>query len=63
MIDNFITAGLYTLITAIVATFYFFEGRKIGVQETLIVLGEHEPDALRRVQKKLREILSVTDFN
>lgn len=61
MIDNFITAGLYTLITAVVATFYFFEGRKTGVQETLIVFGEHEPDALRRVQKKLREILSVAD--
>lgn len=61
--DSFLTAFLYTAITAIVATFYYFEGRKIGVQETLVVFGEHEPDALRRVQKKLREMLGVADSN
>ena len=59
--DNFITAGLYTLLTAVVAVYYWLAGHKKGVHETLVVFREHEPDALRRVQIKLREILNVSD--
>lgn len=60
--DNFITAILYTLLTSVVATYYWYEGHKKGVNETLLVMNEHEPDALKRVQNKLRqELQSVSD--
>lgn len=56
--DNFISAGLYTLLTAIVAFYYWSEGHKKGVVETLSVFNHHEPEALKRVQGKLREELA-----
>lgn len=59
--DNLTSAILYTLLTAVVAVYYWFEGRKRGVQETLLVFNEHEPAALKRMQTKLREMLGVTD--
>jgi hypothetical protein len=60
--DNIITAGLYTLLLAAVAFYYWLEGHKKGVTETLSVFHHHEPDALKRVQTKLRqELLDVTD--
>jgi hypothetical protein len=60
--DNLITAGLYTVLTAIVAFYYWMEGHKKGVTETLSVFHYHEPDALKRVQTKLRqELQSVSD--
>ena len=59
--DNLTSAFLYTTLIAVVAVYYWFEGRKKGVQETLIVFKEHEPEALKRVQTKLREMLSVSD--
>ena len=59
--DNLTSAVLYTLLIAVVAVYYWFEGRKRGVQETLMVFNEHEPAALKRMQTKLREMLGVTD--
>jgi len=59
--DNLTTAILYTMLTAIVATYYWLEGRKRGVQETLSVFSEHEPEALKRLQHKLREMLGVSN--
>ena len=59
--DNITSAILYTLLIAVVATYYWLEGRKRGVQDTLFVFGEHEPEALRRLQHKLKEMLGVTD--
>ena len=59
--DNLISALLYTLLLAAVAFYYWLEGHKKGVHETLIVFRDHEPDALKRVQIKLREMLNVTD--
>ena len=59
--DNLTSALLYTLLIAVVAFYYWLEGRKKGVQETLIVFNEHEPAALKRVQHKLREMLGVSD--
>ncbi len=59
--DNITSALLYTLLIAVVAFYYWLEGRKKGVQETLLVFNEHEPDALKRVQLKLREMLGVSD--
>ena len=57
--DNLITAGLYTALTAVVAFYYWMAGHKRGVSETLLVFREHEPDALKRVQTKLKEILNA----
>ena len=60
--DNLITASLYTLLTAAVAFYYWMEGHKRGVTETLSVFHHHEPDAVKRVQGKLKEELqSVSD--
>ena len=59
--DNLTSAVLYTLLIAVVAAYYWLEGRKRGVQETLSVFGEHEPEALKRLQHKLREMLSVSN--
>jgi hypothetical protein len=59
--DNLTSAILYTLLLAVVAAYYWFEGHKKGVHETLIVFKEHEPEALKRIQTKLREMLSVSD--
>lgn len=59
--DNITSALLYTLLILAVAIYYWFEGHKKGVQETLIVFKEHEPEALKRIQTKLREMLSVSD--
>lgn len=59
--DNLLSAGLYTLLIVVVATYYWFEGHKRGVKETLLVLNEHEPEALKRVQQKVREELNAAD--
>jgi hypothetical protein len=59
--DNIITAVLYTLLTAGVAFYYWLAGHKKGISETLYVFKEHEPEALKRVQTKLREALNVAD--
>ena len=60
--DSLITAGLYTLLTAVVAFYYWVEGHKKGVAETLSVFHYHEPDALKRVQVKLKqELANVSD--
>lgn len=59
--ENLITAIMYTLLTAVVATYYWLEGHKKGVNETLKVFNEYEPDALKRVQTKIKELLSVTE--
>lgn len=59
--DNIFSAVGYTMLIAIVAMYYWFEGRKKGVQETLLVIHEHEPEALKRVQRVLKETLDVSD--
>jgi hypothetical protein len=59
--DNLISAGLYTLLIMVVAAYYWFEGHKKGVKETLLVFNEHEPEALKRVQQKVRKELNATD--
>ena len=59
--DNILTAGLYSILTAIVAFYYWLEGQKKGIHETLMVFREHEPEALKRIQRKLREILNVAE--
>ena len=59
--DNLISASLYTLLIAVVAFYYWVDGHKKGVKETLIVFRDHEPEALIRVQNKLREELNVSE--
>ena len=60
--DNIISALLYTVLLASVAFYYWLDGHKKGVSETLIVFNHHEPEALKRVQNKIREELqSVSD--
>jgi hypothetical protein len=59
--DNFITAGLYTLLMAGVAFYYWLAGHKKGVTETLVVFNEHEPEAVKRVQQKVRNELNAAD--
>lgn len=59
--DNIFTAAGYTLLLAVVSMYYWFEGRKKGVNDTLSVFLEYEPDALKRVQRVLKEKLDVSD--
>ena len=59
--DNIFTAAGYTLLLAVVSMYYWFEGRKKGVTDTLLVFHEYEPDALKRVQRVLKEKLDVSD--
>lgn len=56
---NFVGAFLYTILIAIVALFYWYEGHKKGIRETLGVFHEHEPEALKRLQNKLKEMMGV----
>lgn len=57
---NFVGAVLYTLLMMIIAFYYYNHGKIVGIKETLTVLSVHEPEALRRLQLKLKEILGVT---
>lgn len=63
MIDNIISATGYTFLTALVAFYYWEQGKKRGVQETCAVFNEHEPAALERLKTKLKEILNVNTTN
>jgi hypothetical protein len=60
MIDNLIFALGYTSIMVIVAYYYWIEGNKKGVRETLHIIMQHEPEALLRIRPKLQEMLNVT---
>jgi hypothetical protein len=59
--DNLVSAALYTLLLAVVAIYYWLEGHKKGVTETLKIFNEHEPAALKRVQNKIREMLNAAE--
>jgi len=58
--DNFIFAIGYTCIIAIVAYYYWIEGNKRGISETVYIIMQHEPEALMRIRPKLKEMLNVT---
>lgn len=55
---DFVFAVGYTLILMIVASFYYFYGRRIGVQTAVEVLHEIEPKAMERVNRVLKERLN-----
>jgi hypothetical protein len=59
MIDNFISALGYTILTTCVSYYYFQEGKKRGIQETCMVFNEHEQLAFERLRSKLKEMLNV----
>jgi hypothetical protein len=58
--DNFIFAIGYTFLIAIVAYYYWIEGNKRGISETVHIIMQHEPEALLRIRPKLKEMLNVT---
>lgn len=39
--------------------YYWFKGKNAGVAETVSVFMEYEPDAVERINKKLKEKLDV----
>jgi hypothetical protein len=59
--DTFLPALGYTLLMGIVAFYYWIEGNKRGIKETIHIIMQHEPEALMRIRPKLKEILNETD--
>ena len=57
--ENFIFALGYTFILAIISYYYWIEGNKKGVSETVRLIMEYEPEALLRMRPKLKELLNV----
>ena len=58
--ENIIFGIGYTALLGVVAFYYWIEGNKRGVQETVQLIWQYEPEALMRVRPKLLEILNVT---
>ena len=61
--ENFIFAIGYTSIIAIISYYYWVEGNKRGISETVNVIMQYEPEALMRIRPKLKEMLNVTTTN
>ena len=61
--ENFIFAIGYTFIIAIISYYYWVEGNKRGISETVNVIMQYEPEALMRIRPKLKEMLNVTTTN
>jgi hypothetical protein len=61
--ENFIFAIGYTSIIAIISYYYWVEGNKKGISETVNVIMQYEPEALMRIRPKLKEMLNVTTTN
>ena len=57
--ENFIFAIGYTSIIAIIAYYYWLEGNKKGISETVFIIMQYEPEALMRVRPKLKEMLNA----
>jgi hypothetical protein len=57
---NFIFAFGYTTLIAIIAYYYWVEGNKRGINETVHIIMQYEPEALMRIRPKLKEMLNVT---
>jgi hypothetical protein len=58
--DNFIFAIGYTSLIALVAFYYYIEGNKRGVRETVHIIMAYEPEALLRIRPKLQEMLNAS---
>lgn len=58
--DNFLSAGLYTLLTLIVAVYYYFQGHKNGIQETIGIISDIDPTIMPRLRPKLQELANGT---
>jgi len=56
---DFIFALGYTLILMGVATYYYFQGKKVGIEEACSVFKEKEPKAFANMRNKLLEDLNV----
>ena len=56
---DFIFALGYTLILMAVATYYYFQGKKVGIEEACSVFKEKEPKAFANMRNKLLEDLNV----
>ena len=57
--DNLIFALSYTVLTAVVAFYYWLEGNKRGINETVQIIMQFEPEVLMRIRPKLKEMLNV----
>lgn len=58
--DNIFTAIGYTIITAIVSSFYWHGGRKKGINETVAVMKQFEPEATFRLKSTLESLMNGT---
>jgi hypothetical protein len=57
--DVLLFSAGYTLIMIAVSFYYWLRGRLYGITSTVEIFHEFEPDAVERLDKKLREKLDV----
>lgn len=57
--ENFYFAVGYTVMLMFVASYYYFYGKKVGIEEACSVFKEKEPRAFANMKAKLLEELDV----
>lgn len=58
-IDTILFALFYTGIMVPVAFLYYIRGREVGVRQTVHIFNMLEPEALKRMHPKLKEIVDA----
>jgi len=59
--NNFLFATGYTSIIFFISYLYWSKGRTSGINETIAVMNQFEPEALFRIKNKIEEQLNVSD--
>lgn len=59
--DNIISASLYTILVMVVAAYYYFQGHKKGIDDTVGVINTIDPSFLTKVRPKLQELANGTE--
>jgi hypothetical protein len=55
-IDNIITAVGYTMLMLGVSSYYWFQGRQKGINDTVAVMKKFEPEATFRLKSTLERM-------
>jgi hypothetical protein len=59
--ENFYFAVGYTLLLVFVASYYYFHGKKTGIEEACMVFHEKEPVAYKRMKSTLQQEMGIAD--
>ena len=58
-LDTVYSSVLYTIMMMIISFYYYQRGKRQGVYETTRILFKHEPEAMFRINGKLKELINV----